>query len=129
MESGDTRLGGRLPVNPSGGLLSKGEPVGASALGHVYEIANQLRGRCGARQVEGARTGLTHALGAGRQLLGDGPAARVAPERHGRGPERVGPRSGDVALAGSPIPSGSSTSRSRRTSTPLWSSRRSIRSL
>ena len=60
-----TRLGGRLPVNPSGGLLSKGEPVGASALGHVYEIANQLRGRCGPRQVPGARTGLTHALGAG----------------------------------------------------------------
>lgn len=65
VESGATRLGGRLPVNASGGLLSKGEPVGASALGHVYEIANQLRGRCGARQVEGARTGLTHALGAG----------------------------------------------------------------
>jgi acetyl-CoA acetyltransferase len=65
VESGETRLGGRLPVNPSGGLLSKGEPVGASALGHVYEIANQLRGRCGARQVPGARTGLTHALGAG----------------------------------------------------------------
>jgi acetyl-CoA acetyltransferase len=63
--SGATRLGGRLPVNPSGGLLSKGEPVGASALGQVYEIANQLRGRCGARQVPGARTGLTHALGAG----------------------------------------------------------------
>jgi acetyl-CoA acetyltransferase len=65
VESGATRLGGRLPVNPSGGLLSKGEPVGASGLGHVYEIANQLRGRCGARQVPGARTGLTHALGAG----------------------------------------------------------------
>ena len=64
-ESGATRLGGRLPVNPSGGLLSKGEPVGASALGQAYEIANQLRGRCGARQVPGARTGLTHALGAG----------------------------------------------------------------
>jgi len=65
VESGATRLGGRLPVNPSGGLLSKGEPVGASGLGHVYEIANQLRGRCGPRQVDGARTGLTHALGAG----------------------------------------------------------------
>jgi acetyl-CoA acetyltransferase len=64
-ESGATRLGGRLPVNPSGGLLSKGEPVGASALGQVYEITNQLRGRCGPRQVEGARLGLTHALGAG----------------------------------------------------------------
>ncbi len=63
--SGDTRIGGRIPVNPSGGLLSKGEPVGASALGHVYEVVNQLRGRCGPRQVEGARVGLTHALGAG----------------------------------------------------------------
>ena len=65
VESGATRLGGRLPVNPSGGLLSKGEPVGASGLGQVYEVANQLRGRCGPRQVEGARVGLTHALGAG----------------------------------------------------------------
>jgi acetyl-CoA acetyltransferase len=65
VESGATRVGGRIPVNPSGGLLSKGEPVGASALGQVYEIANQLRGRCGPRQVEGARIGLTHALGAG----------------------------------------------------------------
>jgi acetyl-CoA acetyltransferase len=65
VESGSTRLGGRIPVNPSGGLLSKGEPVGASALGHVYEVANQLRGRCGPRQVPGARVGLTHALGAG----------------------------------------------------------------
>jgi acetyl-CoA acetyltransferase len=65
VESGATRLGGRLPVNPSGGLLSKGEPVGASGLGQVYEVANQLRGRCGPRQVDGARIGLTHALGAG----------------------------------------------------------------
>jgi acetyl-CoA acetyltransferase len=65
VESGATKLGGRLPVNPSGGLLSKGEPVGASGLGQVYEVVNQLRGRCGPRQVEGARLGLTHALGAG----------------------------------------------------------------
>jgi acetyl-CoA acetyltransferase len=65
VESGATRLGGRIPVNPSGGLLSKGEPVGASALGQVFEIVNQLRGRCGPRQVPGARLGLTHALGAG----------------------------------------------------------------
>jgi acetyl-CoA acetyltransferase len=65
VESGATRLGGRLPVNPSGGLLSKGEPVGASGLGQVYEIVNQLRGRCGPRQVPGARVGLTHTLGAG----------------------------------------------------------------
>ncbi|MFN8217847.1 MAG: thiolase family protein [Solirubrobacterales bacterium] len=65
VESGATRIGGRLPVNPSGGLLSKGEPVGASALGQIFEIVTQLRGEAGPRQVEGARTGLTHALGAG----------------------------------------------------------------
>jgi acetyl-CoA acetyltransferase len=65
VQSGATRLGGRIPVNPSGGLLSKGEPVGASALGMVFEIVQQLRGRCGPRQVAGARIGLTHALGAG----------------------------------------------------------------
>jgi acetyl-CoA acetyltransferase len=64
-QSGATSLGGRIPVNPSGGLLSKGEPVGASALGQVYEIAQQLRGRCGPRQVPDARTGMTVALGAG----------------------------------------------------------------
>lgn len=64
-ESGATTIGGRVPVNPSGGLLSKGEPVGASALGQVYEIHRQLTGRCGTRQVPNARTGLTHALGAG----------------------------------------------------------------
>ncbi len=65
VQSGATSLGGRIPVNPSGGLLSKGEPVGASALGQVYEIVQQLRGRCGARQVPGARTGMSLALGAG----------------------------------------------------------------
>jgi acetyl-CoA acetyltransferase len=65
VESGATRLGGRLPVNASGGLLSKGEPVGASGLGQVYEVVNQLRGRCDRRQVERARIGLTHSLGAG----------------------------------------------------------------
>ena len=64
-ESGDSALGGRVPVNASGGLLSKGEPVGASALGQVYEIVNQLRERCGPRQVQGAQTGMTLALGAG----------------------------------------------------------------
>lgn len=62
---GHTTLGGKIPVNVSGGLLSKGEPVGASGLGQVYEVVNQLRGRCGPRQVDGARIGLTHSLGAG----------------------------------------------------------------
>ena len=58
-------LGGRLPVNPSGGLLSKGEPLGASALGQVVELVRQLRGECGPRQVEGARIALSHTVGRG----------------------------------------------------------------
>jgi len=63
--SGATMLGGRLPVNPSGGLLSKGEPLGASALGQVVELVRQLRGECGPRQVEGARVALSHTVGRG----------------------------------------------------------------
>jgi acetyl-CoA acetyltransferase len=62
---GVTRIGGRLPVNPSGGLLSKGEPLGASALGQVVELVNQLRGTAGSRQVEGARVALGHTVGRG----------------------------------------------------------------
>ena len=62
---GVTRLGGRLPANPSGGLLSKGEPLGASALGQVVELVTQLRGQAGPRQVEGARVALGHTVGRG----------------------------------------------------------------
>jgi acetyl-CoA acetyltransferase len=62
---GVTRLGGRVPVNPSGGLLSKGEPLGASALGQVVELVTQLRGEAGSRQVEGARVALAHTVGRG----------------------------------------------------------------
>jgi acetyl-CoA acetyltransferase len=65
LEAGVTSLGGRLPVNPSGGLLSKGEPLGASALGQVVELVHQLHGRAGARQVHGARVGLAHTVGRG----------------------------------------------------------------
>ncbi len=65
LDSGATELGGRLPVNPSGGLLSKGEPLGASALGQVVELVRQLRGECGVRQVEGARVALSHTVGRG----------------------------------------------------------------
>jgi acetyl-CoA acetyltransferase len=64
-ESGRTALGGDIPVNMSGGLISKGEPVGASHLGQVHELVQQLRGECGPRQVEGARVALGHVLGAG----------------------------------------------------------------
>jgi len=57
-ERGETSLGGRLPVNPSGGLESKGHPIGATGLGQIYELATQLRGEAGARQVEGATTAI-----------------------------------------------------------------------
>ncbi len=60
---GETRLGGRLPVNPSGGLKSKGHPIGATGVAQGFEIVNQLRGNCGERQVEGAKIGLTDTLG------------------------------------------------------------------
>ena len=54
-ERGETSLGGRIPVNPSGGLESKGHPIGATGLGQLFELVQQLRGRAGARQVDGAR--------------------------------------------------------------------------
>lgn len=54
-ESGETTLGGRIPINPSGGLESKGHPIGATGLAQIYELASQLRGECGKRQVDGAR--------------------------------------------------------------------------
>lgn len=65
IDEGVTEIGGAKPVNMSGGLISKGEPVGASHLGQIVEIIFQLRQIAGARQVEGARTGLAHVLGAG----------------------------------------------------------------
>jgi acetyl-CoA acetyltransferase len=58
IEEGATRLGGRLPVNTSGGLLRKGHPVGATGIAQIVELAEQLQGRSGERQVEGAKLGL-----------------------------------------------------------------------
>ncbi len=58
VESGETRLGGRLPVNTSGGLLRKGHPVGATGLAQIVELTMQLQGRAGKRQVDGARIAL-----------------------------------------------------------------------
>jgi len=60
IDSGATRLGGRIPVNTSGGLLRKGHPVGATGIAQVVELTEQLQGRCGARQVAGAKVGLAH---------------------------------------------------------------------
>ena len=60
VEEGDARLGGRMPVNPSGGLLRKGHPVGATGVAQLAELTWQLQGRAGKRQVAGARVGLAH---------------------------------------------------------------------
>lgn len=60
VDAGATRLGGRLPVNTSGGLLRKGHPVGATGIAQVVELTEQLQGRSGPRQVDGARIGLAH---------------------------------------------------------------------
>jgi len=57
-ERGETSIGGRIPINPSGGLESKGHPIGATGLGQIHELVTQLRGESGARQVTGARFGI-----------------------------------------------------------------------
>ncbi len=62
-ESGATALGGRLPVNVSGGLVARGHPVGATGVAQIAEIAEQIMGRAGTRQVEGARVGLAQMAG------------------------------------------------------------------
>jgi acetyl-CoA acetyltransferase len=65
LDEGVTEIGGRLPINASGGLLSNGEPIGASGLRQVVEMDWQLRGQAGLRQVDGAEVGLGHVVGAG----------------------------------------------------------------
>lgn len=65
LRRGDTAIGGRVPVNPSGGLLAKGHPLGATGVAQVVEVVWQLSGRAAGRQVEGARIGLTQCTGGG----------------------------------------------------------------
>ena len=65
IREGDNTYGGKVVTNPSGGLLSKGHPLGATGLAQCFELTHQLRGSAGARQVEGARIGLQHNLGIG----------------------------------------------------------------
>jgi len=76
-ESGRTALGGQLPVNPSGGLLSRGHPLGATGVAQVVEIVWQLRGEAGGRQVDGAEVGLVETMGGGVSGV-DGNACVVA---------------------------------------------------
>jgi sterol carrier protein 2 len=65
IDDGDNTYGGKVVTNPSGGLLSKGHPLGATGLAQCYELTLQLRGKADARQVTGARVGLQHNLGLG----------------------------------------------------------------
>src|SRR5436309_2099819 len=65
IDDGETAHGGRIPVNVSGGLLSKGHPLGATGVANIFEIVQHLRGRAAARQVDGARVGLAHVIGLG----------------------------------------------------------------
>ena len=65
IDEGEVALGGRVPVNVSGGLLSKGHPLGATGIANIYEVSTHLRGEAGDRQVEGAKLGLTHVIGLG----------------------------------------------------------------
>ena len=65
IDDGEVALGGKVPVNMSGGLLSKGHPLGATGIANIYEVSTHLRGEAGQRQVEGARIGLTHVIGLG----------------------------------------------------------------
>ena len=72
-ERGDTALDGRIPVNPSGGLISRGHPIGASGLAQIYELVTQLRGEAGERQVKNHRLAMTEngggTVGAGEAAM------------------------------------------------------------
>lgn len=65
VDEGATQLGGRIPVNTDGGLICKGEPVGASHLAQIFHVVRQLRGEAGAVQVPNAKVALAHVIGAG----------------------------------------------------------------
>lgn len=95
-EAGYSQLGGRQPVNPSGGLLAKGEPLGASALAQVIELYWQLGGTAGARQVDGARIGLAHTVGRGANaavvILGRDDSTSTGLSSAGRAESRSGLR-------------------------------------
>jgi len=65
IDSGAPRRDGRTPVNVSGGLISKGHPIGATGVAGVYEIATHLRGEAGDRQISNAKVGLAHVIGLG----------------------------------------------------------------
>ena len=65
VDEGWFEWGGKTPVNVSGGLLSKGHPLGATGVANIYEVVTHLRGQAGARQVENAKVGMAHVIGLG----------------------------------------------------------------
>ena len=75
--NGDTRIGGRLPVNPGGGLIARGHPIGATGTAQLAELTNQLRGRAGDRQVHGARVALAQSAGGAVETFPYTPAVNV----------------------------------------------------
>ncbi len=76
VERGEADIGGRLPINPSGGLLGKGHPLGGTGVAQVVELVRQLRGEAGDRQIEGAKVGLAHCRG-GKAVGIEGAACTV----------------------------------------------------
>ena len=76
VERGEADIGGRLPINPSGGLLGKGHPLGGTGVAQVVELVRQLRGEAGERQIEGAKVGLAHCRG-GKAVGIEGAACTV----------------------------------------------------
>jgi acetyl-CoA acetyltransferase len=75
LRDGSSSINGRLPVNPSGGLIARGHPIGATGAAQIVELVDQLRGRAGARQVREARIGL--AENAGGSIMGGGAACVI----------------------------------------------------
>jgi len=69
VDAGNNTYGGEFVVNPSGGLMSKGHPIGATGLAQCFELVNQLRGKAGQRQVPGAKVALQHNLGLGGAVV------------------------------------------------------------
>jgi len=81
LDHGEVEIGGRLPINPSGGLLAKGHPVGATGVAQLCEIFWQMRGEAGKRQVKNTKVGLAHTSGGG--IAGDGAASVVTIAKRG----------------------------------------------
>jgi len=76
VERGEANIGGRLPINPSGGLIGKGHPLGGTGVAQVVEVVRQLRGESGDRQIDGARVGVAHCRG-GKAVGIEGAACTV----------------------------------------------------